>query len=75
MHGDFSKIFKNINDRINSKFSSEQFRSSVKSTFSAMGSVHMRQTDIYTTQCVRNIATNAKEPSEMLQRVAIAISE
>ncbi len=75
MNWDFSKRFKNINDRINSKFSSELLRSSATSTFSAIGSVHMRQTDRRTAETVLNIARNVKEASRMLQRVAIVISE
>ncbi len=72
---DFSKRLKNNNDRVNTKFSSEQFRSSATSTFSAIRSVHMRQTDRRTTGKVLNIARNVKGPSRMLQRVAIVISE
>ncbi len=71
----FSKRFKNINDRINSKFSSDQFRSRATSTFSAVGSVHMRQTDRRTAETVLYNAKSVKEPSGMLQRVAIVISE
>ncbi len=72
---DFSKRFNNINDRINSNFSSEQFRSSATSTFSAIGSLRIRQTDRRTAETVPNIARNVKEPSRMLQRVATDISE
>ncbi len=72
---DFSKRFKNINDRINSNFSSERFRSTATSTFSAVGSVHMRDTDGSTADTVLNIAESVKERSRKLQRVAIVISE
>ncbi len=72
---DFSKRFKNINDRINSHFSSEQFRSSATSTFSAIGSLLMRQTDIRSADTVLNISRNVKENARMLQRVPIVISE
>ncbi len=61
---DFSKRFKNIYDCINSKFSSEQFRSSATSTFSAIGSVHMRQTDRRTAETVLNIARTSRSPHE-----------
>ncbi len=72
---DFSKRFNNINDRINSNFSSELFRSSATSTISAIGSLHMRQADRRTADTVLNVARNGKEPSRILQRVAIVISE
>ncbi len=43
-NGDHSKRFKNINGGIISKLSSEQFRPRGTSTFSAIGSLHTRQT-------------------------------
>ncbi len=72
---EFSKRFMNINERANSKFSSDPFRFSATSTFSAIGSVHMNQTDRSTAYTVLNILRNEVEPSRMLRQIAIPISE